>query len=135
MTRRPPRTTPGRPYRCAACRSYARLDLLNRVARNAATFDSELLREKKNEWCFDNDAFLRKTISMGRTSKPKSLSDELREFMEQDGRTLVALAEATGIDKSILSRFSCKKRDLRLSTATLLAHELGLGLRRVRRGG
>ncbi|MCH8806655.1 MAG: helix-turn-helix transcriptional regulator [Planctomycetes bacterium] len=67
---------------------------------------------------------------MARTAKPKTLSDELRAALLRDKRNLAEIARACGLDKSQLSRFARGERDLLLTTATPLARELGLWLRR-----
>lgn len=66
--------------------------------------------------------------------RPTPIDEVLRRAIRADGRTHYALAKATGIAPSQLDRFMLpgddpRHRDLRLSTAALIALELGLELR------
>lgn len=62
--------------------------------------------------------------------KNKTLADELRVALLRDERTLAEISRVCGVDKGVLSRFAREKRDLLLTTASPLARELGLWLRR-----
>ena len=66
--------------------------------------------------------------------KTKTMTDVLREAAEKDGRSLYALAAASGVPRPVLHRFlrgdvTGKKWGMTLMTATKLAAELGLELR------
>jgi hypothetical protein len=52
--------------------------------------------------------------------------DQLREEIRTSGRTLLSLAEATGVDTGRLSRFMHGKRGLTAQALDTLFRELGL---------
>jgi transcriptional regulator with XRE-family HTH domain len=54
------------------------------------------------------------------------LSDQIRQAVEQCGETRYAIAKATGIDQSTLSRFVSGERGLPMNTLDRLADYLGL---------
>src|SRR5690606_39106554 len=58
------------------------------------------------------------------------VSDVLRSAVRSSGQSLHALARATGIDPSCLSRFVRNERTITLPLADRLASVLGLELRR-----
>ncbi len=62
-----------------------------------------------------------------------TLSETLREAIRRDGRSLFALANASGVDRGRLSRFFRGERELSLPAASMLCEVLGLELRPVRR--
>jgi hypothetical protein len=67
-------------------------------------------------------------VTMTRQKPPASLSDQLREQIAQDGRSLAELARAAGINRTILWRFSCRDRTITLATADRLAPVLRVRL-------
>jgi len=74
------------------------------------------------------------TDGMSTKVKDKALPDVLRAYVQRDGRSLYALADACGIARGTLSRFVRGERDFTLGTADRLCRALGLELRPVRRG-
>jgi transcriptional regulator with XRE-family HTH domain len=66
------------------------------------------------------------------------LSDQIRRAVEQCGQTRYAIAKATGIDQSTLSRFVSGERGLPMNTLDRLADYLELTInmknRRRRKG-
>jgi transcriptional regulator with XRE-family HTH domain len=64
---------------------------------------------------------------MGGKKYPEGLMVlQLREAIRSDGRTLVELAEASGVDPSRLSRFVRGERDLYFEAANRLCNVLGI---------
>ena len=61
-----------------------------------------------------------------RTSQ--TVSDTLRRHIERDGRSQYALAEETGVNRGVLSRFVRGERDIGMATADRLCRALGLKL-------
>lgn len=61
-------------------------------------------------------------ISMG----TKPISDQVREAVRRSGLTRYSIAQATGIDQAVLSRFMTGKAGLRLETLDKLGLLLGL---------
>ena len=61
-----------------------------------------------------------------RTSQ--TVSDTLRRYIERDGRSQYALAEVTGVDRGVLSRFVRGERDIGMTTGDKLCKALGLKL-------
>ena len=64
---------------------------------------------------------------MGGTRVP-ALSEQLRQAIRDDGRTLGRLARATGVDTPRLSRFVRGRRRLTLPAVDAIARELGARL-------
>jgi plasmid maintenance system antidote protein VapI len=64
---------------------------------------------------------------MGQTRVP-ALSEQLRQAIRDDGRTLGQLARATGVDTPRLSRFVRGQRRLTLPAVDAVAAALGLRL-------
>jgi transcriptional regulator with XRE-family HTH domain len=65
---------------------------------------------------------------MARRKSPPSLSEQLRAILQEetkDGSTVYELAQAVGVDRSVLSRFLAGKRTITLETADRLAAVLG----------
>lgn len=62
--------------------------------------------------------------------QPETLTDQLRRFLESSGESMYAIAEATGIDKSALSRFLSGERGVSAKALDKLGEHLGLELRR-----
>ena len=67
------------------------------------------------------EAFLQEHFMAG-------ISDQLRRAISKSGETYYALAQRTGVDAVVISRFVNGERDLRLETAAKLAAGLGLEL-------
>jgi plasmid maintenance system antidote protein VapI len=71
---------------------------------------------------------------MAKRKKPVTLSASLRYALRHEvitnRRTAYELAEAAGVDRSVLSRFMSEKRTITLETADRLAGMLGLSLSR-----
>ena len=67
-------------------------------------------------------------MSMGKT-----LSEQLRDAIRRDGRSLYALAQDSGVDRGVLVRFMNADREPTLPTADRICRALGLELRPVRR--
>lgn len=66
---------------------------------------------------------------MRTSSKPReALSEQLRRAIRADGASLYALAEETGVSRSVLSRFVAGKRTITIETADRLAAALKLRL-------
>lgn len=61
------------------------------------------------------------------------ISDRLRQAIERSRKTVYRIAEETGINQSVLSRFLSGERDIRLETADLLAENLKLELKQKKR--
>ena len=62
-------------------------------------------------------------------SKPKpTMTDVLRDAIEQSGLTRYRIAKDTGIDEAALMRFVRGETSLRLARADVLAEYLGLEL-------
>jgi transcriptional regulator with XRE-family HTH domain len=59
---------------------------------------------------------------------PQSLSEQLREVVRAARPSLHELAEETGVDRSVLSRFLAGRRTITLETADRLAAALKLRL-------
>jgi hypothetical protein len=68
-------------------------------------------------------------------SKRPDLSEQLREAIRRDGRSLYRLALDTGVNHTQLERFMRGERGLTLDTAGLVCEVLGLGLRQYRSKG
>ena len=62
--------------------------------------------------------------------KRADIEDQLRRAVEESDMSLVQLAERSGVNKGILSRFLRRERSMTLGTAARLAEVLGLELRR-----
>ena len=66
---------------------------------------------------------------MGRMKAPRqAISESLRSYIKRDGRSLYALAEVTGVNRGVLSRFVRSERDIGMATADRLCKALGLKL-------
>ena len=65
---------------------------------------------------------------MARRKKPTTLSAQLRERITSSPLSPYELAEASGVDRSVLSRFLAGKRSLTLDTVDKLAAVLNLRL-------
>ena len=63
---------------------------------------------------------------MARRKKAPSLSDELRAAIDKADLSAYELAQAAGVDRSVLSRFLAGKRSITLETADRLAEVLEL---------
>jgi len=59
---------------------------------------------------------------------PDTISGQLRWFLEHSGQTFYGIAQETGIDAGLLSRFARSERTVTLATADKLARHLGLRL-------
>jgi transcriptional regulator with XRE-family HTH domain len=55
-----------------------------------------------------------------------TLSDQIRQFIEQSGTTRYEIARAAGVSEAVLSRFMSKRSGLTLDTLDKLADVLGL---------
>jgi plasmid maintenance system antidote protein VapI len=60
--------------------------------------------------------------------KPPTISEQIREAIIKSGRSAYELADAAGVDRSVLSRFLSAKRSITLDTVDRLAEELKLRL-------
>jgi plasmid maintenance system antidote protein VapI len=65
----------------------------------------------------------------------QTMEQIIRQAIEKDGRTAKELAEVSGVDTGILSRFLGAKRTMTLPTADKVCRALGLELRSIRRKG
>ena len=65
----------------------------------------------------------------------KTLSEQLRDAIKRDGRSLYALAVDSGVDRGVLVRFMNGEREPTLPTADRICRVLGLELRAARPGG
>jgi len=65
---------------------------------------------------------------MARRKKPTTISEQLRERIATSQLSPYELAEASGVDRSVLSRFLTGKRSLTLDTVDKLADVLKLRL-------
>jgi plasmid maintenance system antidote protein VapI len=63
---------------------------------------------------------------MSKRKKAPSLSDALRAAIDQADLSAYELAQAAGVDRSVLSRFRAGKRTITLETADRLAEVLKL---------
>lgn len=61
------------------------------------------------------------------------IDETLKNAIRESGLSLNAIAVATGIQASMLSRFINGERDIRLATAARIAEYLGLSLSKDRR--
>ena len=61
------------------------------------------------------------------------MTTALIELLRRDGRTLSALAQATGVDIGILSRLLHEQRSPTLATADRIVRGLGYSVKLVRR--
>ncbi len=62
-----------------------------------------------------------------------TLSEQLRDFVRREGRSLYALAIASGVDRGQIVRFMNADRELTLPAASKLCAALALELRPARR--
>jgi hypothetical protein len=83
----------------------------------------------------DRDAEIRRKVMeefppLATVKPPRldSLSEELREAIRADHRTVPQIADAAGISDALLARFLSGERDIRMATADKLADALGLKL-------
>jgi transcriptional regulator with XRE-family HTH domain len=60
------------------------------------------------------------------------ISDTLRQAIEDSGMTRYAIAQATGINESTLSRFVASGKEISLANADVLAAFLGYELARTK---
>ena len=67
------------------------------------------------------------------STKRPPLSQQLRAAIEDSGETRYAIAKATGIDQSVLSRFVNGERGLSMNAIDILGGYLGLEIVRKRR--
>jgi transcriptional regulator with XRE-family HTH domain len=67
---------------------------------------------------------------MAKRKKAPSLSDDIRAAIGKAGLSPFELARASGVDRSVLSRFLAGKRTITLETADKLAEELRLRIAR-----
>lgn len=68
----------------------------------------------------------------------KTLSEQLRDAIKRDGRSLYALAVDSGVDRGVLVRFMNGEREPTLPTADRICRVLGLELQaggRRKKGG
>jgi plasmid maintenance system antidote protein VapI len=65
---------------------------------------------------------------MARRKKPSTISEQLRDRITTSPLSPYELAEASGVDRSVLSRFLTGKRSLTLDTVNKLAAVLNLRL-------
>jgi len=65
---------------------------------------------------------------MARRKKPTTISEQLRDRITTSQLSPYELAEASGVDRSVLSRFLTGKRSLTLDTVDKLAEVLKLQL-------
>lgn len=65
--------------------------------------------------------------------RKRSIVDQLRKAIEKSDETQYAIAKATGVDQSVLSRFLHGERTISLETAARLCKHLALELRQVER--
>jgi plasmid maintenance system antidote protein VapI len=65
---------------------------------------------------------------MARRKKPTTLSEQLRDRIATSRLSPYELAQASGVDRSVLSRFLAGKRSLTLDTVDKLAAVLDLRL-------
>jgi transcriptional regulator with XRE-family HTH domain len=63
---------------------------------------------------------------MGMSRKPQTLTDQIRRAVDADDRSRYALCKATGIDKSVMSRFMADKGFLSKESLNRLAAVLGI---------
>lgn len=63
---------------------------------------------------------------MPKKPKRKTLSDELRDAVEQSGLTRYAIWQETGIDQGTMSKFMAGNRGLSIESIDKLADLLGL---------
>jgi plasmid maintenance system antidote protein VapI len=63
---------------------------------------------------------------MARRKKPTTISEQLRDRITTSQLSPYELAEASGVDRSVLSRFLAGKRSLTLDTVDKLADVLNL---------
>lgn len=64
-----------------------------------------------------------------------AILNELREAVEKDGRTRIAIATAAGIHETTFSAFMARKRGLSVETTESLAKALGFTLKLVKSRG
>ena len=62
-----------------------------------------------------------------------ALQDQLRQAVQDSGRSLYAIAKGAGIAYPVLYRFASGERDLTLETASRLADYFGMRLTRPKR--
>ena len=74
------------------------------------------------------------TIAMRQRRKAKNMTDQLRKAITASGESLYMIAKNSGVDYSVLLRFTARERGITLDTAAKLAHYLGLELRAVKKG-
>ena len=60
------------------------------------------------------------------SKKRLKLTDQVRQAVDESGKSRNAIAKATGIDKGALSRFMSGKRGLSLTTLDVLGEVLSL---------
>jgi plasmid maintenance system antidote protein VapI len=65
---------------------------------------------------------------MARRKKPTTISEQLRDRITTSQLSPYELAEVSGVDRSVLSRFLTGKRSLTLDTVDKLAEVLNLRL-------
>lgn len=66
-------------------------------------------------------------------NRNKTISDQLRDILENCGQTRYRIAKATGISEPTLSRFTTGSRGLPMKTLDKLGLYLGLEIRVARR--
>ncbi len=64
--------------------------------------------------------------------KIRDISEQLREVIRADGRSLAAIAQESGIDRAALSRFVNGRRGITIDSAAKLARYFRLELRPVK---
>lgn len=67
-------------------------------------------------------------------AKPRKLSEQLRHAIETCGESRYAIAKATGISESTLSRFISGERGLPMKTLDRLGEYLGLEITTRKKG-
>jgi DNA-binding phage protein len=71
---------------------------------------------------------------LGMAKDRATVSDQLREAIRRDGRTLYRLALDSGVNHTILERFMRAERCMTLDTAGKVCKVLGLRLQQVKKG-
>ena len=67
------------------------------------------------------------------TKKTPSVSEQLRKALKDSGQTTSELQDATGVDRSVLSRFMRGERGMTTPSLDSLCAHLGLRLTRARK--
>lgn len=97
-------------------RSLATNPRMNELADRLAAHDDDRLSAFTEE------------LEEQETLEVAQINDQLRKAIEKSGLTYYKLAQESGVDQVVISRFVNRERDLRLETAARLAAALGLTL-------